>query len=185
MRDILILSAGAACGAAAFALVSRRRAAARGSRALAPTSAEVTADPIDHERVLAAVSDPGAGAVASFLGVTRDTFEGRRVRRLEYEGYAPMAEREMLRICEQARARWELKRVRIVHRVGVCPVGEASVVIAASAAHRREALEAVAWAIDTLKASVPIWKKEFYDDEGAAWKENKEWARGAAPAPGA
>ena len=147
--------------------------------------ARVTGAPLSHDEAVAFVTSDDCGAVATFLGVTRDTFEGRRVRRLEYEGYAPMAEREMLRIGEQARARWELKRVRIVHRVGVCPVGEASVVIAASAAHRREALEAVAWAIDTLKASVPIWKKEFYDDEGAAWKENKEWARGAAPAPGA
>ena len=184
MRDFALLAGGAALGAAAVALFSRRRPAPR-ARALPPTSAEVTAAPIDNEQVLADVADPGAGAVASFLGVTRDTFEGRRVRRLEYEGYAPMAEREMLRICEQARTRWELRRMRIVHRVGVCPIGEASVVIAASAAHRREALEAVAWAIDTLKASVPIWKKEFYDDEGAAWKENKEWARGAAPALGA
>ena len=113
--------------------------------------------------------------------MTRDTFEGRRVGRLEYEGYAPMAEREMLRICESARARWSLQRMHIVHRVGVCPVGEASVLIAASSAHRREALEAVAWAIDTLKATVPIWKKEFYVDEGAAWKANKEGAQGSAP----
>jgi molybdopterin synthase catalytic subunit len=97
------------------------------------------------------------------------------VVRLEYEGFVPMAEREMLKICKQIRSQWDVERIAIIHRTGVCSVGEASVLIAVSSAHRKEALEAAHFAIDTLKATVPIWKKEFYKGEEKVWKENKEW----------
>ena len=143
---------------------------------------EVTAESIDVARVLAQTTHPGAGAVASFVGSTRDNIDdaagvNQRVARLEYEGYEPMAVKQMEAMCDIAESRWALTTMRVVHRVGVVPVGEASVVIAASSAHRKEALAAVAWAIDELKATVPIWKKEFYVDASLAeaWKVNKEW----------
>ena len=115
-----------------------------------------------------------AGGIATFIGTTRDHFEGRRVLRLEYEAYQPMAEREMHAICQRMRDRWPLRHVAIAHRIGVVPIGESSVEIAVSSAHRREALEAVQFAIDDLKAHVPIWKKEIYEGDAAAWKENAE-----------
>ena len=91
-----------------------------------------------------------------------------------------MAEREMLAICQRMRERWPLRHVAIAHRIGVVPIGEASVEIAVSSAHRREALEAVQFAIDDLKAHVPIWKKEIYEGDAAAWKENAESRAGRA-----
>ena len=92
-----------------------------------------------------------------------------------------MAEREMRVIIQKARQRWALRHVAIAHRIGVVPTAESSVEIAISSTHRKEALEAVQYAIDELKAHVPIWKKEVYDGEAAAaWKENPDWARGGA-----
>ena len=97
--------------------------------------------------------------------------------RLEYECYEEMALKEMRKICMEIRTRWPVERISITHRLGLCPVCEASVAIAVSSAHRAEALEAVAYAINTLKAKVPIWKKEVYaGDAQPAWKENKEFA---------
>ena len=95
----------------------------------------------------------------------------------QYEAYKPMAEREIHKIIQQARQRWDIRHVAIAHRIGVVPTTESSVEIAISSAHRREALEAVHFAIDALKAQVPIWKKEVYAGEATAeWKENKESA---------
>ena len=118
---------------------------------------------------------PTAGAIATFIGTTRDNFEGKRVLRLEYEAYKPMAEREIRRIIQRAREKWEIRHVAISHRIGVVPTTESSVEIAISSAHRRAGLEACQFAIDELKAQVPIWKKEIYDgDATAKWKENAE-----------
>jgi len=119
---------------------------------------------------------PTAGAIATFIGTTRDNFDGKKVLRLEYEAYQPMAEREMHAIIAEARKQWDLRHVAIAHRTGVVPTTESSVEIAISSAHRREALEAVHFVIDKLKAQVPIWKKEVYEGESASWKENKESA---------
>lgn len=138
-----------------------------------PATVEITPDPLDLAKYTGLVADPGAGAIASFVGVTRDTFGGRAVEHLEYEAYVPMALKKLLELAAAAAARWELKGIAVAHRTGAVGVGEASVVIAASSAHRREALEAVAWAIDELKASVPVWKKEFFEG-GEVWKENAE-----------
>jgi molybdopterin synthase catalytic subunit len=124
--------------------------------------------PIDPGRLLAAVGDPSAGASVLFLGTTRNENAGRRVTRLEYEAFATMAVREMRRLAREARRRWPLRRVAMVHRVGVVPVGEASVGIAVSAGHRAEAFEACHWLIDRLKELVPIWKKEHYRG-GTVW----------------
>lgn len=94
----------------------------------------------------------------------------------QYEAYQPMAEREIHAIIRRAREKWSLRHVAIAHRTGVVPSAESSVEIAISSEHRREALAAVQFAIDELKAQVPIWKKEIYAGEGGAWKENKESA---------
>lgn len=133
----------------------------------------ITSEPLPIGALAPSVVCPTAGAIATFVGTTRDNFEGKRVLRLEYESYQPMAEREMHKIIKVARSRWNLRHVAISHRIGLVPITESSVEIAISSAHRREALEAVQFAIDELKAKVPIWKKEVYES-GAMWKENKE-----------
>ena len=124
--------------------------------------------PIELERLLDAVRDPSAGAIATFLGTTRTTNRGRAVLRLQYEAYGEMAEAELQRIGVEAAKRWELTRVSIVHRVGIVPVGEASVAVAVSAPHRAEAIHACHFAIDRLKEVVPIWKKEYFEG-GEVW----------------
>ena len=126
--------------------------------------------PIDLRDAIAAVSGPDRGAVATFSGVARDHHDGRRVVRLEYEAYAPMAEEVFRAIAREIEERYGTPHVAILHRVGHVPIGEPSVVIAVAAAHRREALAACSFAIERLKRDAPIWKKEFYED-GAAWLE--------------
>ena len=128
----------------------------------------ITRDPIDLAALADAVADRRAGAVVTFVGTTRDHNVGRRVLRLEYEAYERMARQEMRRLAKEAGKRWPLHRVAMVHRIGVVPVGEASVAIAVSAGHRTEAFEACHWLIDRLKEIVPIWKKEHYRG-GQTW----------------
>ena len=128
----------------------------------------VVREPIDPGGLLDAVGDPRAGAAVLFLGTTRSRNAGRTVERLEYEAFETMAVKEMRRLAAQARRRWPVSRVAMVHRAGVVPVGEASVAIAVSAGHRAEAFEAARWLIDRLKEIVPIWKKEHYRG-GAVW----------------
>jgi molybdopterin synthase catalytic subunit len=125
-------------------------------------------DPID----VAAVQDVGTGdgALCLFLGVVRGDNEGRPVLRLEYEAYEDMALPMMEEIGADTRRRFGVSEVRIVHRLGRLEVGEVSVAVAAASPHRAEAFAACRHAIDTLKARVPIWKKEFYAD-GAVWRE--------------
>jgi len=124
--------------------------------------------PIDVNAVLRQVSHPQAGAVVLFLGTVRDNSRGRHVTRLEYEAYPAMARKEMQKVAEEAHRRWPLLALAIVHRVGPLKIGEVSVAIAVSAGHRREAFEAGQFAIDTLKRTVPIWKKEVWAS-GEAW----------------
>jgi molybdopterin synthase catalytic subunit len=124
--------------------------------------------PIDAAAVEAEVRTPAAGAVVVFTGTAREETGGKRVLRLFYEAYHAMAEKRLAAIAEEARARHGALRVVLRHRVGNCPVGEASVVIAASAAHREEAFAACRAAIEGIKAGAPLWKKEFYED-GSAW----------------
>jgi molybdopterin synthase catalytic subunit/molybdopterin converting factor small subunit len=118
--------------------------------------------PLSLERVAAEVASEDAGAIATFVGTTRARSRGRDVIRLEYEAYEGMAEAEMERIALALRERHEVIDVAIHHRVGPVEIGETSVVIAVSAAHRAAAFEACREAIDTLKQSVPLWKKELY-----------------------
>ncbi|HEV7733012.1 MAG TPA: molybdenum cofactor biosynthesis protein MoaE [Candidatus Binatia bacterium] len=140
---------------------------------------EIIDDAIDPMRLLAAVGDPSAGASVLFLGTTRNENVGRRVVRLEYEAFAGMATKEMRKLATQARRRWPLTRVAMVHRIGVVPVGESSVGIAVSAGHRTEAFEACHWLIDRLKEIVPIWKKEHFRG-GTVWIGEQQ---GGPPVP--
>jgi len=123
---------------------------------------------ISAERLVRAVRDPKAGAIVVFLGTTRMRNEGRRVVRLEYEAFAGMAERELAALAVQARRRWRLCRVAMVHRTGVVPVGQVSVGVAVSSGHRAEAFAACRWLIDRLKRTVPIWKREHFRG-GCVW----------------
>ena len=118
--------------------------------------------PLSLETVVAEVASDDAGAIATFVGTTRARSRGRDVVRLEYEAYEGMAESEMERIATVLRERHDVLEVAIHHRVGRVEIGETSVVIAVSAAHRAAALEACREAIDTLKQTVPLWKKELY-----------------------
>ncbi|XP_017666715.1 PREDICTED: molybdopterin synthase catalytic subunit isoform X1 [Lepidothrix coronata] len=106
------------------------------------------------------VVSPYCGAVSLFIGTTRNNFEGKKVIHLEYEAYTSMAETEIKKICRDVRQKWpSVKHIAVYHRLGVVPITEASVIIAVSSPHRAESLEAVMYCINTLKASVPIWKK--------------------------
>jgi len=118
------------------------------------------------------------GAVSSFIGTTRDNFQGKKVVKLSYEGYVPMAIKELQKLCERASSTWNVGRIAIVHKLGDCPVRDASVIIVVSSPHRRASLDAVSFLIDELKATVPIWKREVYDGDEAVWKENIEWHEG-------
>ena len=124
--------------------------------------------PLDPGEVVSRVSGPGMGGLVSFIGAVRDHARGAPIRHLEYEAYSGMAEREMEKICDRAAERWPQVRVAIAHRVGHLEIGDLAVVIAAAAPHRGEAFEACRFAIDTLKETVPIWKKEFATD-GEYW----------------
>ena len=138
-------------------------------------SVRLVREPIDVAALQATA--PADGALCLFVGVVRDHNEGRRVLRLEYEAYEEMALPLMETIAAEARRRWAVSDLRIVHRLGRLEIGDASVAVAVAAAHRGDAFEACRYAIDTLKASVPIWKKEFYAD-GTAWREGP-----SAPSP--
>jgi MoaE-MoaD fusion protein len=122
----------------------------------------LSAEPLSVEQVNAEVASDDAGAIATFVGTTRARSRGRDVIRLEYEAYEEMAEAEMARIASELKARHDVLDVAIHHRVGPVEIGETSVVIAVSAPHRAAAFEACREAIDTLKQTVPLWKKELY-----------------------
>jgi molybdopterin synthase catalytic subunit/molybdopterin converting factor small subunit len=124
--------------------------------------------PLELEAVVAEVADERAGGIATFVGTTRIESRGRTVRHLEYEAYAGMAERVMADLAADLERRYDLCAVAIAHRVGRVGIGETSVIIAVSAPHRQDALAACKDAIDTLKETVPLWKKEVYQG-GEEW----------------
>lgn len=130
---------------------------------------ELTTQPIDSATIVRQVESPLAGAVVLFLGTVREVTQGRRTASLDYEGYAPLAEKTLADLEAQARARWPLIGCAMVHRLGHLELGEASVAVAVSTPHRRDAFEAGQWLIDTLKEIVPIWKKENWADGGTEW----------------
>ncbi len=114
------------------------------------------------------VTSPSCGGIDVFIGTVRDGTNGKSVLRLEFEAYESMALREMQKIAEQTFERWPIQSIAIHHRTGVLQIGDIAVVIAVGAAHRDAAFEACRYAIDTLKQTVPIWKKEVFED-GAVW----------------
>ncbi len=114
------------------------------------------------------VMSPQAGGIDVFIGTVRDATKGKQVLRLEFESYEAMAVKEMEKIAQQAFAQWPVQKVLIHHRTGVLQVGEIPVIIAVAAAHRDAAFDACRYIIDTLKQTVPIWKKEFFED-GEVW----------------
>lgn len=129
----------------------------------------ITKSPIDLQEVFESVVTPETGGVNIFVGATRNHTQTRAVTMLEYEAYEPMAVKMMNEIADQARQRWEVHSVSIVHRVGKVPVGESSVVIAVSAVHRDAAFQACRFLIDELKRVVPIWKREYFADGAVEW----------------
>jgi molybdopterin synthase catalytic subunit len=133
---------------------------------------ELTTDPIDVGAVARKVILPECGATVTLDGYAREWTRGRRTLYLVYEAYAPMAQRELERLGREAHSRFEIAHVGIVHRTGRLEIGETSVVIAVSAPHRRAAFEACEWAIRELKRTVPIWKKEIFED-GEVWVDGE------------
>lgn len=114
------------------------------------------------------VLSPSCGAIDVFIGTVRNATNGKAVVRLEFEAYESMALREMRKIAETVNARWPVERILIHHRIGILEVGEIPVIIAVAAGHRGVAFEGCRYAIDSLKDTVPIWKKEVYED-GESW----------------
>ena len=140
----------------------------------------VTEELLSADAVARTVGVPEAGGVVVFLGIVRDNTAGRRVVALEYEAHVPMAEAKLKEIGEAVYGRWSgVRQVTILHRIGRLSVGEASVAIGVSAAHRQEAFEACQYAIDTVKRVVPIWKRELFED-GSQWVG----LQGESPPPG-
>ena len=129
---------------------------------------KLTSEVLAAEPLIKRVSSAASGAVAVFVGVAREFSEGRRVVFLQYEAYQEMAERKMGEIVAEIKQKWTVNDVAMVHRVGVLQIGESSIVIAVSAAHRRDALAACQYAIERVKEIVPIWKKEVFED-GSRW----------------
>lgn len=130
----------------------------------------LTHDPLDREALVAAVGHPGVGGIVVFEGVVRDNARGKQVRHLEYDAYEEMAREQIGKIIGEAQQRWGVERVAVAHRFGKLEIGEASVIIVVATPHRGEAFEACRYIIDTLKTTVPIWKKEVATN-GEEWVE--------------
>ena len=124
---------------------------------------------IDPSKALESVMDEDAGGIVLFVGTIRNQTRGKEVKGLEYEVYRPMAERQIAKLEEEIRKRWPVKSIRLIHREGRLKVGEVSVVVAVSAVHREEAFEAARYAIDRIKESFPIWKREKFRGARYAW----------------
>jgi len=124
--------------------------------------------PLEPQQCIDHVSHPAAGGIDVFIGTVRDNTKGKAVVRLDFEAYGKMAISEMRKIAEQMAERWPTHRISIHHRVGSLQIGDIAVIIAVSTPHRKAAFEACQYAIDTLKDTVPIWKKEIFED-GEVW----------------
>ena len=129
---------------------------------------KLTSEPINVTEVINSVYDSGAGAVDVFIGSVRNKTSEKSVVRLEFEAYEKMAVLEMEKIAEAARKKWPVCKLSAVHRIGILNPGDLPVVIAVSTPHRADAFEACRYVIDTLKETVPIWKKEIFED-GEVW----------------
>jgi len=130
----------------------------------------ITGEPLDRNALVAAVSHPSVGGIAVFEGVVRDHARGKEVRYLEYDVYPEMANKQIRTIIDEAQRRWGAERVAVAHRIGRLEIGETSVIVVVATPHRAEAFEACRYIIDTLKTTVPIWKKEVATS-GEEWVE--------------
>lgn len=143
----------------------------------------LTREPIDAQKLVDVLKHPGDGAITVFDGVVRDNTRGRRTLHLDYEAYEEMAEKQIAELAAQARSKFGVLGVTLVHRLGRLEIGETSVLIVVASAHRAAAFDACRWLIDTLKKTVPIWKKETFAD-GAVWADGEpfpgELSAGAA-----
>ncbi len=124
--------------------------------------------PLNIVSCIESVGTPESGGTDVFIGTVRNATKGKAVLHLEFEAYQPMAIREMEKIAAKAREQWPVHAIAIHHRVGKLAIGDVAVIIAVSAAHRDAAFQACRFAIDTLKETVPIWKKEVFED-GEVW----------------
>ena len=131
----------------------------------------ITRRPIDPTKVLQSVLNDSAGGVVLFIGTVRDANRGKKVSRIDYEAYKEMAERRIQELAKEVRKKWPVKEVTFVHREGTLKVGEVSVAVAVSAAHRAEAFEAARFAIDRIKRTLPIWKHETLKGGVRVWLE--------------
>jgi len=129
---------------------------------------KITDQVLDTQAIINSVEAPEGGAINVFIGTVRNATKSKQVLKLEFEAYEPMATKELTKIVNQAKQRWPLLKVAVHHRVGVLAIGEVPVVIALSTPHRAAGFEACQYIIDTLKVTVPIWKKEFFED-GEVW----------------
>ncbi len=161
---------------------------AGGTPALRGQHARIVREKIDAHAVADAIKQPADGAVAVFEGIVRDHSRGRRTRYLDYEAYEPMALKQMEELAERALQQFKVREVALVHRLGRLQIGETSVLVAVAAAHRGPAFDGCRWLIDTLKKTVPIWKKEHFED-GAVWADGEpfpaEVSRAGAGIPAA
>jgi len=130
---------------------------------------ELTDSPIDPASITRKMTSPTSGAVVLFLGTTRQFTDAKETVALTYTAYAPMAHSEMQKLESHARSRWPIDQCALIHRLGEVPIGEASVAVAVSTPHRRDAFEATSWLMDRLKELVPVWKKEHWASGSTDW----------------
>ncbi len=131
---------------------------------------QLTREPLDRDALVATVSHPSVGGIVVFEGVVRDNARGKQVHYLEYDVYEEMAQQQIHTIITEAQQRWGVERVAVAHRFGRLEIGEASVIIVVASPHRAKAFDACRYIIDTLKSTVPIWKKEVATN-GEEWVE--------------
>ena len=130
---------------------------------------ELTHEPLDVQAAYEFLRSPGAGAIVVFAGTTRQWTRGRETVHLEYESYEAMALKVMEELLDAAALNWPIHKACLIHRLGVVPITEASVLVGVSTAHRQDAYEASRHLIDTLKVQIPIWKREHWADGGSEW----------------
>jgi molybdopterin converting factor subunit 1 len=165
----------------------RRRHSERSSACFSVRYSSVVRGPIDTAGVLRGIKHGEDGAVVLFEGVVRNQTRGRRTLYLDYEAYEEMALRQMEQLAEQALREFQVRDIALVHRLGRLEIGETSVLIVVASAHRAAAFESCRWLIDTLKRTVPIWKKEYFED-GAVWADGEAFPEeilGGQGSPGA
>ncbi|QXP63535.1 molybdenum cofactor biosynthesis protein MoaE [Polaribacter sp. HaHaR_3_91] len=132
------------------------------------TSIKITSDKLDLQECYRFVEDASCGGISAFIGTVRNDTQGKEVMQLDFSAYKPMAIKEMRKIADSALEKFDIKKIAIHHAEGMLQVGEVPVIITTSSKHRKAAFEACEFAIDTLKETVPIWKKEYFSD-GEVW----------------